>query len=219
MVAAQSLLHMSYHLLFLILFILYWSIIEDGDCSHEIKRHLLLGRKVMTNLDSILKRRDITLPTCLSSQGYGVSSSNVWMWELYYKENWVLKNWCFWTVEFAKTLDSPLDSKEFQPVHAKKNQSWIFIGRTEAEAEAPILWPPDAKRGLTGSHPDAGKDCGQEERGDRGWDNCMASLTSASMDMSLSKFLERVKDREAWCAAVRRMEKSQTQLSDWITTN
>ena len=108
-------------------------ITADGDCSHEIQRCLLLGRKVMTNLDSILKSRDITLLTkvCL-----------VKMWKLDYKEGWVLKNWCFWTVVLEKTLESPLDCK-IKPVNPKGNQSWIFIGRTDAEA--PILWPPDAK--------------------------------------------------------------------------
>ena len=107
---------------------LFWGgskITADGDCSHGIKRRLLLGRKVMTNLDSILKSRDITLP---SSQGYGFSSSHVWMWELDYKESWLLKNWCFWTMVLEKTLESPLDCKEIQPVHPKGNQSWIFIG-------------------------------------------------------------------------------------------
>ena len=120
-------------------------ITTDGDCSHEIKRRLLLGRKVMTNLDSILKSRDITLTNKgLSSQSYGFSSSHVWMWELDYKESWAPKNWCFWTVVLEKTLESPLDCKEIQPVHPKGNQSWIFIGRIDAEAETPILWPPDA---------------------------------------------------------------------------
>ena len=116
----------------------------DGDCSHEIERRLLLGRKVMTNLDSILKSRDITLPTKgPSSQSYGFSSSHVWMWELDYRESWEPKNWCFWTVMLEKTLESPLSCKEIQPVHPKGNQSRIFIGRTDAEAESPILWPPD----------------------------------------------------------------------------
>ena len=119
-------------------------ITSDGDWSHEIKRHLLLGRKAMINLDSILKSRDITLPTkfCLSSQGYGFPSGHVWMWELDYKESWVLKNWCFWTVVLEKTLESPLDCKEMQPVHPKGDQSWVFIRRTDVEAETPILGPP-----------------------------------------------------------------------------
>ena len=141
-------------------------ITEDGDCNHEIKRCLLLGRKVMTNLDSIFKSRDIILfikgP---SSQGYGFSSSRVWMWDLDYKESWVPKNWYFWTVVLEKPLESPLDCKETQPVHRKGDQSWMFIGRTDAEAETPVLWPPDAKNWFIGKDPDAGKDWRQEEKG------------------------------------------------------
>ena len=117
----------------------------------------------MTNLDSILKRRDITLPTKVHLVSYGFSSSHVWMWELDYKESWAPKNWYFWTVELEKTLESPLDSKEIQPVHPKGNQSWMFIGRTDDEAETPIPWPPDAKNWLIGKDPDAGKDWRQEE--------------------------------------------------------
>ena len=140
----------------------------DGDCSHEIKRRLLLGRKSITNLDSILKSKDITLPKkVLFSQSYGFSSSHVWMWELDYKESWALKNWCFWTVVLEKTLESHLDCKESQQVRPKGNQSWIFIGRTDAEAEAPILWPPDMKNWLIWKDPDAGKDWKQEEEGMR----------------------------------------------------
>ena len=114
----------------------------DGDCNHEIKRCLLLGRKSMTNLDSILKSRDITLMTkfCLV-KAMVFASSHVWMWELDYKESWVPKNWCFRTVVLEKTLESPLDCKDIKPVHPKGNKSWIFIGRTDAEAETPILWP------------------------------------------------------------------------------
>ena len=120
----------------------------------------------MTYLDSILKSRDIILPTKgLSSQSYGFSSSHVWMWELHYKESWALKNRCFWTVVLEKTLESPLDCKEIQPVHPKGSQSWIFIERTDAEDETPILWPPDAKNWLTEKDPDAGKDWRQEEKG------------------------------------------------------
>ena len=100
-----------------------------------------------------------------SSQSSGFSSSYVWMWELDYKESWVLKNWCFWTVVLAKTFESPLDNKEIQPVHPKGSQSWIFIGKTDAKAETPILWPPDAKNRLIWKDPDAGKDWGQEEKG------------------------------------------------------
>ena len=102
-------------------------ITADGDCSHELKRHLLLWRKAMTNLNSILKSRDCTLQGP-SSQNYGFPSSHVWMWELDHKEGWAPKNWCFWTMVLEKTLKSPLDYKEIQPVHLKGNQSWIFIG-------------------------------------------------------------------------------------------
>ena len=114
-------------------------ITADGDSSHEIKRCLLLGRKVMTNLDSMLKSRHYFANKDPSSQGCGFSSSHIWMWELDYKENWVPKNWCFWAVVLEKTLESPLDCKEIQPVHPKGDQSWVFIGRTDAEAETPIL--------------------------------------------------------------------------------
>ena len=100
-----------------------------------------------------------------SSQGYGFSSGHVWMWELDYKESWVPKNWCFWTVVLEKTLESSLDCKEIQPVHPKGDQCWVFIGRTDVEAETPILWPPDSKSWLIGKDPDAGKDWGQEEKG------------------------------------------------------
>ena len=119
-------------------------ITADGDCSHEIQRHLLLARKAMANLDSILKSRYIANKDPFS-QSYGFSSSHVWMWKLDHKESWALKNWCFWTVVNEKILESPLDCKEIQPVHPKGNQSWVFIGRTDVEAETQVLWPPDAK--------------------------------------------------------------------------
>ena len=100
-----------------------------------------------------------------SSQGYGFSSSHIWMWQLDYKESWALKNWCFWTGVLQKTLESPLYCKEMQPVHPKGDQSWVFIGRTDVEAETPVPWPPDAKSWLIWKDPDAGKDWGQEEKG------------------------------------------------------
>ena len=141
-------------------------ITADGDCSHEIKRRLLLGRKVMTNLDSILKSKDITLPTKVRLvKAMVFSSGHVWMWELDYKESRALKNWCFWTVFLEKTLERPLDCKEIKPVHPKGNQSWIFTARTDAEGETPIIWPPDAKDWLIGKDPVAGKDWRQEEKG------------------------------------------------------
>ena len=96
---------------------------------------------------------------------YGFPSNQVWMWELDYKESWAPKNWCFWTVVLEKTLESPLDCKEIQPVHSKGNQSWVFLGRTNAKAETPIFWPPDAKSWLIGKDPDAGKDWRREEKG------------------------------------------------------
>ena len=135
-------------------------ITADGDCTHEIKRCLLLGRKVMTNLDSILKSRYYFANKGPSNQGSGFSSSHVWMWELDYKESWVLKNWCFWTVVLEKTLETPLDCKDIQPVHAKGDQSWVFTGATDVEVETAILWPPDTKSWLIWKDCDAWKDWG-----------------------------------------------------------
>ena len=139
-------------------------IIADGDCSHEIKRCLLLGRKAMTNLDSILKSRDITLPTKIHLlKAMIFSNSYIWMWELDHKEGWALKNWCFWTVLLEKTLESLLDCKEIKPVNPKGNQLWIFIRSTDAKAESLILWLPDAKSWLIGK--DLGKIEGRRRRG------------------------------------------------------
>jgi len=112
----------------------------------------------------IKKQRHYFANKCLSSQSYGFSSSHVCIWELDYKESWVPKNWCFWTVVFKETLESPLDCKEIQPVHPKRYQSWVFFGRTDVDAETPILWPPDAKSWLIWKDPDAGKDWRQEEK-------------------------------------------------------
>ena len=113
----------------------------------------------------IKKQRRYFVNKGLSSQSYGFSSSHVWMWDLDHKEGWAPKNWCFWTVVSEKTLESPLDCKEIQPVHSQGDQSWVFIGRTDAEAETPILWPTHAKSWLIGKDPDAGRDWGQEEKG------------------------------------------------------
>ena len=139
-------------------------ITADGDWSHEIKRRLLLG-KVMTNIDNILRSRDITLPIkvhLLKAIVVPVVTHGCQNWTI---KNWAPKNWCFWTVVLEKTLESPLDCKEIQPVHPKGNHSWIFIGRTDAEAETPKPWPPDVNNWLTGKDPDAGKYWRQEEKG------------------------------------------------------
>ena len=140
-------------------------ITAEGDCSHEIKRRLLLGRKVMTTLDSIFKSRDITLKTKVHLVKAMVFLVVMYGCELDYKESWVPKNWCFWTVVLEKTLESPLDCKEIQPVNPKGNQSWIFTGRTDVEAETPILWLPYVKNWLIWKDPDAGKYWRWEEKG------------------------------------------------------
>ena len=133
-----------------------------------------------------------------------------------YPENsWALKNWCFWTVELERTLESPLNCKEIQPVHPKGNQSWIFIGRTDAEAEGPVFWPPDVKNWLIGKDPDAGKDWRQEEKGLT--ENKMVELHH---QLDAHEFEQVLgvwwwTEREAWHAAVRGVENSWTQLSDW----
>ena len=141
----------------------------------------------------------------LSSQMYGFSSSPVWTWELEYKESWAPKNQCFWIVVSEKTLESPLDCKEIQPVNSKGNQFWIFIGRTDAEAETPILWQPDAKNWLICKDPDAGKDWRWRRRGQQRirWLDGITHWT----DMSLSRLQDLVKDRAVWRAAVNGMVK------------
>ena len=151
-----------------------------------------------------------------SSQSYGFSSSHIWMWELDCKESWALKNWCFWTVVLEKTLESSLDCKEIQPVNPKVNQSWIVIGRTDAEAETPVLWPPDAKNWLIGKDSDDGKDWRWEENGRTedqmvGWHH---QIDGHEFEQALG-----VGDREAWRAAVHGVTKSWTWLSDWTELN
>ena len=147
-----------------------------------------------------------------SSQRYGFSSGHVWIWELDCEESWAPKNWCFWTL-VLKTLESPLGCKEIQPVHPKGDQFWIFIGRTDAEAETPLFWPYDAKNWLTGKDPGAGKDWRLEEKGMT--EDEMVGWHQWPMNMGLGGLQELVMDREAWCAVVHGVAKIQTQLSNW----
>ena len=186
-------------------------ITADGDCHHEIKRHLLLGRRVMTNLDSILKSKDVTLPTKVH-----LAKAVVFPVVMYECESWTIERAeCQKIYDFGRTLERPLDCKEIQPVHPKWNQSWIFIGRTDTEAEIPMFWPHDVKNLLIGKDPDDGKDWRQEEKGTRGDMGWLDGITDL-MDMSLNRLQELVKDREAWSPHDHVVIRSQTQLSIWL---
>ena len=179
-----------------------FKITADGDCSHDIKRHWLLGRKVMTNIDSILKGRNISLPTKVH-----LVKAVVFPVVMYGCESWTIKlsaeELMLWTVVLEKTLENPLDCREIQPVHPKGDQSWVFIGRADVEAETPILWPPSEKSCLIWKDPDGGKDWQQEEKG-----------TTEDEMVAWHHQLKLVMDREAWSAAVHGVAKSRTWMSD-----
>ena len=181
-------------------------------------RYLLLGKKAMTILENILKSRGIFLLTkvhLVKAMVFPVVMYGCESWD--YKESWALKNWCFWPVVLEKTLESPLDCKEIQLVYPKGDQSWVFIGRSDVEAETPILWPPDAKSWLIWKDPDVGKRLKAGGEGDdRRWDGWMASLTQWTwvwVDFRSWWWTE------SWRAAVHGVAKSQTRLSDWTELN
>ena len=190
----------------------------QNDCRWWLKpwnkRCLLLGRKVMTNIDSVLKNRDITLPTKVQIVKTMVFPVVMYGRELDHKEGWAPKNWCFWTVGLEKTLESPLTCKEIKPVNPKGNQPWIFIGRTDAEG--PILWPRNVKSRLIGKDPDAGRDWRQEEEGVKE-DKMVRSSITDSTNVNLSK-LRDTEESGAWDAVVHGVPKSRTRFRDWITT-
>ena len=193
-------------------------ITADGECNHEIKRYLLLGRKAMTNLDSILKNRDITNKT---SQSYDFSSSHVWMWELDCKQSWAPTDGCFWTSpDRWMLLNFGVEEDSWEPLGQQKgNQSWIFIGRTGAEAETSILWPPDAKKWFIGKDPDAEKDWRQEEKGTTedemvGWHH---QLNGHEFEQALG-----ISDRQGWlarCSPWGLKESDKTEWLDWTELN
>ena len=188
-------------------------ITAGNDCSHEIKRCLLLGRKAMTNLDSILKNRDIIL-----SMNVHIFKAMIFSVVMYWCESWIINKAEHWRIDafkvvLEKTLESPLDSKEIKPVNPKGNHPWVFTGRTYAEGEAPVLWPPDAKSWLTGKNPDMGNNWMQKEK--RVAENEMFRQHHRLDGHEFVQILGDSEGRGAWCAAAHGVTKSQTWLSDW----
>ena len=198
--------------------ILFFSkITVDSDCSLKIKRHLVIGRKTMASIDKhIKKQRHHFADNGPYNQSYVFSNSPVQMWELDHTEGWVPKNWCFWIIVSEKSLESPLACKEINPVNPKGNQPWIFIGRTDAKIEAPILCPPDVKSPLTGKSLILGK---IEDKRTGEWQRIKwLDNTINSTGINL-KLWEIVKNRTAWCTVVHGVVKGWTCFSDWITKN
>ena len=181
----------------------------------KLKDTCSLEDKLRRTRQCIKKQRHYFADKGPYSQSYGFSSSCAWMWELDYKESWVPRNWCFWTAVLEKTLESPLNCKEIKPVNPKGNQLRIFFGRTDAEAEAPILWSPDPKSRLLKKILMLGK-IGGRRRGQQRM-RWLHSVTD-SMDRNLCKLWETMENTEAWCSTVHTVTESWTRLSNWTIT-